>query len=120
MKLSYLSLVAVAGLLLGALTSELFAKPISNTRHNRKCFTPEEKRLNRFWHDYYDSTGRYYHNLSHIDWVSYYKNHACPQYQNLGCTGQGIITYTPVVVTPGMQTLQPNYDPYSCTTQCCP
>ncbi|MBM4072752.1 MAG: hypothetical protein FJ271_28070 [Planctomycetes bacterium] len=115
-----LSLAAVAGLLFTALTSDIFAKPISNTRHNRRCFTPEEKRLNRFWHDYYDSTGHYYKNLSKIDWVSYYKNHACPQYQSLGCTGQGIITYSPVVVNPGMHYLQPGYDPYTCVAPCCP
>ena len=89
-------------------------------RCNNKCRTLEEKRLNHFWHDYYNSLSHYYGNVSHIDWVTYYKNHACPNYQNLGCTGQGIIQYNPVVVTPSMQPLQPNYDPYSCAAPCCP
>lgn len=89
-------------------------------RCNNKCRDCEEKRLNHFWHDYYDSLSRYYHNVSRIDWVAYYKNHACPNYQNVGCCGQGIITYNPVVVTPTMQYLQPNYDPYSGMFPCCP
>lgn len=79
----------------------------------------EDKRLNHFWHDYYSSLSRYYCSLSHIDWVAYYKNHACPNYQNLGCTGQGIIQYNPVVVVPGMRPLQP-CEPCMCSSPCCP
>ena len=37
--------------------------------------TPEEERLQNFWHDYYDALKNYYCALDHIDWVAYYKNH---------------------------------------------
>ncbi len=40
-----------------------------------KCLTPEEERLQKFWHDYYDAMKNYYCALDHIDWVAYYKNH---------------------------------------------
>ena len=40
-----------------------------------KSLTPEEERLNKFWHDYYDALKQYYSALDHIDWVAYYKNH---------------------------------------------
>ena len=40
-----------------------------------KSLTPEEQRLNKFWHDYYDALKQYYNALDHIDWVAYYKNH---------------------------------------------
>src|SRR5205814_139337 len=53
--------------------------------HRNKCMTPEEERLQKFWHDYYDALGHYYKALDHIDWVAYYKNHG---YQiNGGCGG---------------------------------
>ena len=39
-----------------------------------KCLTPEEERLQKFWHDYYDALKNYYCALDHIDWVAYYKN----------------------------------------------
>jgi hypothetical protein len=42
-------------------------------KHNH--MTCEEKRLQRFWHDYYDAQRRYYQAMGHIDWVAYYKNH---------------------------------------------
>jgi hypothetical protein len=82
---------------------------------HRKCKTCEEKRLERFWHDYYDAMRRYYASLGHIDWVAYYKNHG---YQlnagcgmgngNYGCMpgcGGGCqqINYAPVVVNPCLQ-----------------
>jgi len=71
-----------------------------------KCLTPEEERLQKFWHDYYDALKNYYCALDHIDWVAYYKNHG---YQiNGGCGGGGgycggRINYAPVFVSPTMQ-----------------
>jgi hypothetical protein len=75
-----------------------------------KCLTPEEERLQKFWHDYYDALKNYYCALDHIDWVAYYKNHG---YQiNGGCGGAagccGRINYAPVFVSPGMQWAVPN------------
>jgi hypothetical protein len=75
-----------------------------------KCLTPEEERLQKFWHDYYDALKNYYCALDHIDWVAYYKNHG---YQiNAGCGGPGgccgRINYAPVFVSPGMQWASPN------------
>src|SRR5687768_9595086 len=53
--------------------------------HRNKCLSPEEQRLQRFWHDYYDALRRYYGMLDNMDWVAYYKNHG---YQiNSGCYG---------------------------------
>ena len=37
--------------------------------------TPEEERMQTFWHDYYDSLRTYYAQLDRVDWVAYYKNH---------------------------------------------
>jgi hypothetical protein len=68
-----------------------------------KCLTPEEERLQKFWHDYYDALKHYYGALDHIDWVAYYKNHG---YQiNGGCGGYcgGRVNYAPVFVSPTMQ-----------------
>jgi hypothetical protein len=68
-----------------------------------KCLTPEEERLQKFWHDYYDALKNYYCALDHIDWVAYYKNHG---YQiNAGCgpAGCGRINYAPVFVSPTLQ-----------------
>jgi hypothetical protein len=76
-----------------------------------KCLTPEEVRLQKFWHDYYHALGKYYKALDHIDWVAYYKNHG---YQiNAGCGGGpggccGRINYAPVFVSPTMQWAVPN------------
>jgi hypothetical protein len=83
-----------------------------------KCLTPEEERLQKFWHDYYDALKNYYCALDHIDWVAYYKNHG---YQiNAGCGAGGCgpggcggrINYAPVFVSPCMQWAVPN-----CCTQ---
>ena len=69
-----------------------------------KCITPEEERLQKFWHDYYDAMQHYYGALDHIDWVAYYKNHG---YQiNGGCGGR--INYAPVFVSPTMQWAVPS------------
>ena len=76
-----------------------------------KCLTPEEERLQKFWHDYYSALKNYYCDLDHIDWVAYYKNHG---YQiNAGCGGGGggccgRINYAPVFVSPTMQWAVPN------------
>ena len=70
-----------------------------------KCLTPEEERLQKFWHDYYDALKCYYAALDHIDWVAYYKNHG---YQiNGGCGAAcgpcGRVNYAPVFVSPTLQ-----------------
>jgi hypothetical protein len=73
-----------------------------------KCLTPEEERLQKFWHDYYDALRKFYKSLDKIDWVAYYKNHG---YQinagGPGCapgaTGCGRINYAPVFVSPTLQ-----------------
>ena len=74
-----------------------------------KCLTPEEERLQKFWHDYYDAMKHFYQALDHIDWVAYYKNHG---YQiNGGCGpngGCGRVNYAPVFVSPMMQWAVPN------------
>jgi hypothetical protein len=77
--------------------------------HRNHCLTPEEERLQKFWHDYYDAMTSYYCALGHIDWVAYYKNHG---YQiNAGCVGPcgpNRINYAPVYVNPSMQWAVPN------------
>jgi hypothetical protein len=71
-----------------------------------KCLTPEEERLQKFWHDYYDALKNFYCSLDRIDWVAYYKNHG---YQingggpGCGPCGPGRINYAPVFVTPTLQ-----------------
>jgi hypothetical protein len=79
--------------------------------HRNHCQTTEEKRLQRFWHDYYDALGRYYNGLEHMDWVAYYKNHG---YRINGGFGggpgccDGPVQFAPVAVAPGMQWAAPN------------
>lgn len=75
-----------------------------------KCLTPEEERLQRFWHDYYDALKNYYCALDHIDWVAYYKNHGY-MINAGGCGGPGgcqRVHYAPVFVSPNMQWAVPN------------
>ena len=67
-----------------------------------KCLTPEEERLQKFWHDYYDAMQGFYGSLDRIDWVAYYKNHGYAINGGPGGTG-GRINYAPVFVSPGMQ-----------------
>ncbi|MSR30067.1 MAG: hypothetical protein EXR99_01050 [Gemmataceae bacterium] len=69
-----------------------------------KCLTPEEERLQKFWHDYYNAMQNYYGALDNIDWVAYYKNHG---YQINGGFG-GRVNYAPVFVSPNMQWAVPN------------
>ena len=79
--------------------------------HRAKCLTPEEERLQKFWHDYYHALMSYYCDLDHIDWVAYYKNHGY-QINCGGCGGGGgccgRINYAPVFVSPNMQWAVPN------------
>src|SRR4051794_16868017 len=77
-----------------------------------KCLTPEEERLQKFWHDYYDAMKNFYKSLDAIDWVAYYKNHA---YKTTGghrggghrC-GRGGINSPRLFVTPPRQGAVPN------------
>ena len=80
-----------------------------------KCMTPEEERLQHFWHDYYHALKKYYAALDHIDWVAYYKNHGyqinagCGGYGGMaGCGGCPRVQYAPVFVSPTMQWAVPN------------
>lgn len=72
-----------------------------------KCLTPEEERLQKFWHDYYNALKNYYCALDSIDWVAYYKNHGYA-INTCGAGGCGRITYAPVFVSPTMQWAAPN------------
>lgn len=67
-----------------------------------KCLTPEEERLQKFWHDYYDAMQNFYGALDHIDWVAYYKNHGY-QINGMGGGSGGRINYAPVFVNPSIQ-----------------
>jgi hypothetical protein len=82
-----------------------------------KNLTPEEKRLQKFWHDSSDALRNYYAVPDHIDWVAYYKNHG---YQiNAGCCGAGGcrgLVYPPVWGMPpasrrGRRSAPPNRNP---------
>jgi hypothetical protein len=72
-----------------------------------KCLTPEEERLQKFWHDYYHALKNYYCDLDAIDWVAYYKNHGYA-INNCGPGGCGRINYAPVFVSPTMQWAAPS------------
>ena len=82
--------------------------------HRNHYQTSEEKRLQRFWHDYYDALGRYYNGLEHMDWVAYYKNHGYRINAGVGggggpgCCGDGPVQFAPVAMTPGMSWASPN------------
>lgn len=70
----------------------------------------EERKLQRFWHDYYNAQRRYYHNLSHLDWLTYYKNHGqCISGGGgyPGGPGPAPMQYAPVTVAPQMSWAQP-------------
>ncbi len=68
-----------------------------------KCLTPEEERLQKFWHDYYDALKHFYGALDHIDWVAYYKNHGYQINGGTGPYGCGRVNYAPVFVSPTFQ-----------------
>ena len=119
MKRIMLVVCAVAGLALSAGTTQASwnhlcysgYQPWWNIFAKRyKCLTPEEERLQKFWHDYYSSLKDFYKALDHIDWVAYYKNHGYAI--NAGCGGYGAgcgrINYAPVFVSPTMQWAVPN------------
>ncbi len=96
----------------GALTYSGYQPWWNIFAHRNKCMSPEEERLQKFWHDYYHALQGYYCDLDHIDWVAYYKNHG---YQiNAGCGSGGgpgccqRINYAPVFVSPSMQWAVPN------------
>src|SRR5258708_35309505 len=62
-----------------------------------KCLTPEEERLQKFWHDYYNALKNYYCALDSIDWVAYYKNHGYAINTCGPVCGCGPAKQTPVV-----------------------
>jgi hypothetical protein len=67
-------------------------------------YPKEMARINGFWHGYYGSMQNYYGNLSHLDWVAYYKNHGNP----IGCVpgpcgGPSHVQMQPVFVMPTVQ-----------------
>jgi hypothetical protein len=119
MKRMALLLCAVVGLLVSAGTSRASWGAMSYSGYQPwwnifakryKCLTPEEERLQKFWHDYYDAMQEFYCALDHIDWVAYYKNHGCP----IGGGGPGCgpyncgrVNYAPVFVTPTLQWATP-------------
>lgn len=86
-----------------------------------KCLTPEEERLQKFWHDYYNAMKNYYDALDNIDWVAYYKNHG---YQiNAGCGSGCRVNYAPVFVSPALQWAVPSQamqGPYAPNGACMP
>ncbi len=88
-------------------------QPWWNVFAKRNCYmSVEEERLQRFWHDYYDSLRRYYGMLDRIDWVAYYKNHGYQINAGAGCYGpgggSGRVQFAPVFVSPTMQWAVPN------------
>jgi hypothetical protein len=112
MKRMALLLGVVAGLLVSTSTSHASwgavcysgYQPWWNIFAKRyKCLTPEEERLQKFWHDYYDALKNFYCDLDHIDWVAYYKNHGYAINSGCGGGGCGRINYAPVFVTPSLQ-----------------
>ena len=71
-------------------------------RHNN--YPKEMARINGFWQGYYGSMQNYYGNLSHLDWVAYYKNHGTPIGWVPGaCGGPGYYQMAPVFVSPTVQ-----------------
>jgi hypothetical protein len=109
-----LSLLAGGGMAQAGSATYGGYQPWWNIFAHRPCLTPEEERLQRFWHDYYDALGRYYKALDHVDWVAYYKNHG---YQINGGCGMGgcgpcggcqRIQFAPVYVSPQMQWAMPS------------
>lgn len=86
-------------------------QPLWNPMHyfNNCHLNCEERKLQRFWHDYYNAQRRYYHSLSHLDWLTYYKNHGqCVGGGAPGPYGQGgPMQYAPVTVAPQMNWANP-------------
>jgi hypothetical protein len=120
MKRYALLVAAVVGLILcsssaqagwGSLTYSGYQPWWNIFARRNKCLTPEEERLQKFWHDYYHALKEYYCALDHIDWVAYYKNHGyqinCGNGYGPGACG-GRINYAPVFVSPTMMWAVPN------------
>jgi hypothetical protein len=61
----------------------------------------EEKRLERFWADYYSAQSRYYADLAKLDWVAYYKNHGTQI--NVGRDSTGRVQFAPMMVVPRLE-----------------
>ena len=117
MKRILVMLCAVLGLALGSGRSQASWSALGYSGYQPwwnicakryKCLTPEEERLQKFWHDYYDALKNYYCALDHIDWVAYYKNHGYQINAGCGYGGCGRINYAPVFVSPTMQWAIPN------------
>jgi hypothetical protein len=76
------------------------------TRHSgcQGCYSPEEARWQKFWHDYYDALQHYYDRLDNIDWVTYYKFHGYMINGGaVGCNPYCRPQYAPVFVSPTIQ-----------------
>ena len=72
---------------------------IVHARHNN--YPKEMARINGFWQGYYGSLYNFYGNLSHLDWVSYYKNYGTPiGYVPGECGGPCHMQMAPVFVSP--------------------
>jgi hypothetical protein len=120
MKRIVLVLCAALGLCLSAGRSEASWGALSYSGYQPwwnifakryKCLTPEEERLQKFWHDYYDALKCFYCALDHIDWVAYYKNHGYQINCGPGCgpgSCCGRINYAPVFVSPTLQWAVPS------------
>jgi hypothetical protein len=118
MKRFALMVGAVLGLLCASQTAEASWGSLTYSGYQpwynifakrNKNLTPEEERLQKFWHDYYHAMKKYYSALDNIDWVAYYKNHG---YQinggSCGPYGGGRVNYAPVFVSPTLQWAVPN------------
>jgi hypothetical protein len=113
MKRFALLVAAVLGLMIssgsaraswGSLTYSGYQPWYNIFAKRNKCLTPEEERLQKFWHDYYHALKCYYGALDNIDWVAYYKNHGYQINSGYGHPGCGQrINYAPVFVSPSMQ-----------------
>ncbi len=76
--------------------------PIVAARHNN--YPREQARINGFWQGYYGSMQSFYGNLSHLDWVAYYKNYGTPiGYVPGQCGGPCHVQMAPVFVSPTVQ-----------------
>jgi hypothetical protein len=79
-------------------------KPWYNIFKKRyKNLTVEEERLQKFWHDYYDSLRRYYAELDHMDWNEYFKKCGHKIKSGTGCPDCKRIPYAPVTISPSLQ-----------------
>src|SRR5262245_40047382 len=117
MKRFALILGALIGLLAGSSTARASWGSLSYSGYQpwynifakrNKCLTPEEERLQKFWHDYYHALQKYYDSLDNIDWVAYYKNHGYQINGGCGGYGGGRVNYAPVFVSPTLQWAVPN------------